>query len=93
MKHPLLVLSLALACGGEGTRPRPDDACDETRALLLAQLERLVADASVAAGTPACGDGSVASGTARFAAALPAESVDQITSYFAGRCAALVGCE
>jgi hypothetical protein len=93
MKHPLLVLSLLLSCCGEGTTPRPDDACEETRAFLLAQLERLVADQVVPAGTQACGEGSVASGTAPFGAALPAASVAQITSYFAERCAALAGCE
>lgn len=87
----MLTLCLSLCCG-EGTTPRPDDACEETRASLLAQLERLIADQSVVAGTPACGEGSVASG-AGFAAAVPSASVEQVTRYFAGRCAALAPCE
>jgi len=92
MKHTMLVLSLALGCG-EGTTPRPQDACDETRAQLQLQLERLIAEQTVAAGTPACGEGSVARGMASFGEGLPAASVEQITSYFAGSCAALEGCE
>jgi hypothetical protein len=93
MKRLFLVLCLSLCCCSEGTTPRPQDACEETRALLLAQLERLISDESVAAGTPVCGEGSIASGTARFGPALPAAFVEQITSYFSDRCAALAGCE
>ena len=85
-------LGLVLACG-EGTARRPDDACDATRAELQQQLDRLIGDQNVAAGTPACGETGVASGTASFAPALTPEAVAQLTSYFASRCDALASCE
>jgi hypothetical protein len=92
MRRALVVLSLALGCG-EGTATRPDDACEETRAQLLVQLEHLIEDQSLAAGSPACGEGSVASGTASFSPALSAAAVDQLTRYFASRCVALESCD
>jgi hypothetical protein len=92
MRRAVVVLSLVLSCG-EGTAARPDDACEESRAQLLTQLERLIEDQSVAAGTPACGAGSVASGTASFGPTLAAAGVEQIISYFADHCAALESCD